>query len=189
MSVMRRSLLVVVSAVTAVVMGAGSGTAVAPAPGTGTGAGTGTRTAGTGAPGTAGAAAPAPIAPEADLAHHGQVVLGDGQLHVWVGSENHGPSGLPDATVRLDFSVPLAPGQEVPPVCLWGGDRTVLCRTGELRAGGRARGVALGLRTLGTPAEVVVDVDTAWNGGASDRNPENNRHRVLAPATGDPYVF
>ncbi|WP_327235110.1 hypothetical protein OG349_15205 [Streptomyces sp. NBC_01317] len=180
MSVMRRSLLVVVSAVTAVVMGAGSGTAVAPAP----------TPASAPAPGTAEAAgAPAPIAPEADLAHHGQVSLWDGQLHVWIGSDNHGPSGLPGATVRLEFSVPLAPGQSLPPACLWGGDRTVLCRTGELRAGGRAHGTALDLLAPGSPAEVVVDVDTAWNGGASDRNPENNHHRVLAPATGDPYIF
>ncbi|WP_446042257.1 hypothetical protein [Streptomyces sp. SID1121] len=175
MSVMRRSLLVVVSAVTAVVMGAGSGTAVAPVSAS--------------APPPASNPAPAPIAPEADLAHHGQVSLRDGQLHVWIGSENHGPSGLPDATVRLDFSVHLAPGQSLPPACLWGGDRTVLCRTGELRAGGRAHGTGLDLLAPGAPAEVVVDVDTAWNGGASDRNPENDHHRVLAPATGDPYIF
>lgn len=161
MGVLRKSLLVVLSAATAAVLGAGS----------------------------AGAGAPAPIAPEADLAHHGQASLWEGQLSLRLETENHGPSALPDATVRLDFSVPLAPGQALPSPCLWAGARTVLCRTGELRAAGRAARLALDLRAVGAPSEVVVDIDTAWNGGASDRNPENNRQRVLTPATGDTYAF
>ncbi|MEV7089745.1 hypothetical protein AB0O07_28300 [Streptomyces sp. NPDC093085] len=135
---------------------------------------------------------------EADLAHHGRVLLSAGHLTVRFTSENHGPSGVADATVRFDFSAPLAPlaqdgaagaGQALPAGCLRGGERTVLCRTGALRPGGRGEETRLDLRTAGAPHEVVVRVDTAWNGGAGDLDPENHRHRVLAPDTGDPYVF
>ena len=79
------------------------------------------------------------IAPEADLAHHGHVSLRGDELRVRLESENHGPSAVPDATVRLDFSVRLIAGQALPPTCLWGGDRSVLCRTGPLRAVATAR--------------------------------------------------
>ncbi|MFB6978644.1 hypothetical protein [Streptomyces scopuliridis] len=167
MGVKRKALLVTVSAVTAVVMGAG--------PGVGADAGTA---------GVQGAAVP-----EADLAHHGYVSLWSDQLTVRFESENHGPSAVADATVRLTFSVAVAAGQSLPANCLWGGDREVLCRTGQLRAGGRSQETALDLKAAGRPVEAVVQIDTAWNGGASDPNPENHRHRVLAPATGDPYVF
>ncbi|RDG35578.1 hypothetical protein [Streptomyces corynorhini] len=126
---------------------------------------------------------------EADLSYHGRVSLWSGRLTVRLESENHGPSRLSDATVRIDFSAAAAPGQALPATCLWGGDRMVLCRTGQLRASARSREVVLELELTGDPAEVVVRVDTAWNGGASDPNPENHRHRVLAPATGDPYAF
>ncbi|WP_142214331.1 hypothetical protein [Streptomyces sp. SLBN-118] len=129
------------------------------------------------------------IAPEADVAHHGHASLTRGRLGVSLLSENHGPSSLANATVRVSFSVPLAGVQALPAGCLWGGDRMVLCATGELRAGGTGHRVALDLRTVGTPAEVVVQVGTQWNGGATDRNPDNNEHRVLTPATGDPYAF
>ncbi|MFJ1649094.1 hypothetical protein [Streptomyces sp. NPDC088258] len=126
---------------------------------------------------------------EADLSHHGHVSLWSGRLTVRLESENHGPSRLADATVRIDFSAPAAPGQALPAHCLWGGDRTVLCRTGQLRPVVRSRETVLELELDGDPAEVVVRVDTAWNGGASDQNPENHRHRVLVPATGDAYAF
>ncbi|MFD5784556.1 hypothetical protein [Streptomyces sp. NPDC126933] len=170
MGVMSKALLVGVSATTAVVMSAGAGAAGAE-----------------GADGVIGA--DRAVAPEADVAHHGHASLWSGQLAVRLRPENHGPSGLTDATVRLDFSAPLARGQALPADCLWGGDRTVLCRTGQLRADGRGREITLDLRTAGSPAEVVVRIDTAWNGGASDRNPENHQHRVLTPDTGDPYAF
>ncbi|QXE39140.1 hypothetical protein KQY30_14610 [Streptomyces sp. GMY02] len=139
--------------------------------------------------GATGAPRPGSAAPEADLSHHGHVSLSHGVLTVRLRSENHGPSPLPDATVRLDFSAPLPPGQELPAACVWAGDRTVLCRTGRLRALQRGSGITLGLRTAGRPDEVVVRIGTAWNGGASDDNPGNNEHRVLAPDTGDRYAF
>ncbi|MFE3827442.1 hypothetical protein [Streptomyces sp. NPDC059092] len=164
MGVLRKVVLVLVSAATAVVTGAAPG---------------------------AGASAPerSTEVAEADLAHHGHVSLSGGRLTVLLGSENHGPSGLADATVRLDFSAPVAPGRALPSTCLWGGDRTVLCRTGQLRPIGRSGEVTLDLRTAGRPDEIVVRIDTAWNGGADDLNLENHRHRVLAPDTGDRYAF
>ncbi|MEX0170487.1 hypothetical protein MRBLMG1_003090 [Streptomyces sp. LMG1-1-1.1] len=127
--------------------------------------------------------------PEADLSHHGHVSLWDGRLGVWLVSENHGPSDLSQATVRLAFSEPMAGGQELPPVCLWSSDRVVSCRTGELRAVGGVGELALDLRTAGMPDELTVEITTAWRDGVADRNPRNDRHRVLVLATGDPYVF
>ncbi|MFJ2177051.1 hypothetical protein ACIOHE_29670 [Streptomyces sp. NPDC087851] len=170
MGVMRKVVLVLVSAASAVAMGAAPGASADPG-------------AGAGVPGRNAAAV------EADLAHHGHVSLSGGHLVVLLGSENHGPSGLADATVRLDFSAPVAAGQALPPTCLWGGDRTVLCRTGLLRPIGRGSELTLDLRTTGRPDEIVVRIDTAWNGGADDLNLENHRHRVLAPDTGDRYAF
>ncbi len=129
------------------------------------------------------------IVPEADVAHHGHVSLTGGRLGIALVSRSHGPSSLDNATVRLSFSVPLAGAQVLPDGCLWGTDRVVLCATGPLRAGGTGRSVAIDLRTTGTPDEVIVTIGTHWNGGASDRNPGNNEHEVLTPATGDLYVF
>ncbi|MEU0373382.1 hypothetical protein ABZ070_24555 [Streptomyces sp. NPDC006283] len=129
------------------------------------------------------------IAPESDVAHHGHVLLSGDRIELAVTSRNHGPSDLPDATVRLTLSVPPAGVPRLPPGCLRTGEREVLCATGPLRADGPGRRLHLELWTVGGPHEVVVRIGTAWNGGASDRNPYNNEHRVLAPATGDPYVF
>ncbi|WP_046501144.1 hypothetical protein [Streptomyces odonnellii] len=132
---------------------------------------------------------PGSAVPEADLSHHGHVSLSNGALTVRLQSENHGPSPLPDATVRLDFSVPLPPGQELPAACVQAGDRTVLCPTGRLRALQRGTGITLDLRTAGQPDEVAVRIGTAWNGGAIDDNPGNNEHRVLVLETGDRNAF
>ncbi|MFJ8855374.1 hypothetical protein [Streptomyces sp. NPDC102437] len=130
------------------------------------------------------------IAPEADVAHHGHVVLWGAGLKVRVRTENHGPSNLAGVTVRVRTSVALAGRQELQQSCLQADRRTVLCRTGGLRAdGAQERRLALELRLAARLDEVVVRVDTLWNGGASDRNPGNNDHEVLAPATGDEYVF
>ncbi|QGV82640.1 hypothetical protein EIZ62_13790 [Streptomyces ficellus] len=138
--------------------------------------------------GAVGAAAGS-VAPEADVSHHGHIALLDGRLDVLLLSENRGPSALEDATVRLVFSEPLAPGYRLAPGCVWGGDREVLCSTGPLRVDGTRHETVLGLRTAGAPQELTARVSTAWNGGATDRNPADNDHRVLVLATGDPYVF
>ncbi|MFF9566965.1 hypothetical protein [Streptomyces sp. NPDC014685] len=164
--------------------------ATAVAPGAGAGAMPGAMLGvGTGADSEHGAA----VAPEADVSHHGHVLLWGSALGVWVRSENRGPSNLADVTVRMRTSVPLVGRQEIPENCMQTGRQTVLCRTGELRADGteeaEGRQFACELQLAGKPDEVVVRVDTLWNGGATDRNPRNNAHEVLAPATGDEYVF
>ncbi|WP_256962189.1 hypothetical protein [Streptomyces sp. NRRL B-24572] len=141
-----------------------------------------------GAGGSAGAVGPV-VGTEADLSHHGHVSLWDGRVGVWLVSENHGPADVSQATVRLAFSEPMAGGQELPPACLWSSDRVVSCRTGRLGAAGGAGELALDLRTAGFPDEMTVEVTTAWRDGVADRNPRNDRHRVLVLATGDPYVF
>ncbi|MFB7222925.1 hypothetical protein [Streptomyces sp. NPDC056227] len=130
------------------------------------------------------------VAREADVSHHGHVSLWGRGLGVWLHSENHGPSSPASVTVRFRFSVPLSGRQEMPVECLQASARTVLCRTGPLRADEWAgRQLALELQLARRPNEVVVRIDTVWNGGATDRNPDNNRHEVLVPATGDEYVF
>ncbi|MDV5146485.1 hypothetical protein R1T08_20340 [Streptomyces sp. SBC-4] len=139
---------------------------------------------GVGVGGSAGA-----VGGEADLAHHGHVSLWDGRVGVWLVSENHGPSDLSQATVRLAFSEPMSGGQELPTACLWSSDRVVSCRTGELPAAGAVGELALDLRTAGLPDELTVEITTAWRDGVGDGNPGNDRHRVLVLATGDPYVF
>ncbi|MFD5427053.1 hypothetical protein [Streptomyces sp. NPDC127084] len=174
MRVMRRG-LVVASTAMAAVMPAGSA---------GAGAVDGVSTADAAAPTLFAAAVP-----EADTAHHGHAVLWDGLLDVWLESENHGPDGVPDATVRLTFSVPSGADASLPESCLRAGHRTILCRTGELRAASTGQGRALRLQLAGAPAEVVIGVSTVWNGGAADLNRPNDHHTVLVPATGDRYTF
>lgn len=139
--------------------------------------------------GSARADGPARGGREADLAHHGYASLWQGRLEVRLVSQNHGSSDVSEATVRLAFSEPPAAGQELPPACLWGGEKVVVCRTGALRAAGAAGELAIELRTAGSPDEVTVEIGTAWSDGSTDPNPDNDRHRVLVLATGDAYVF
>ncbi|MFF3319465.1 hypothetical protein ACFYV5_28700 [Streptomyces sp. NPDC003035] len=177
MSAMRKALLGTALAA-AVVLGAGESARAVGGGEAAAGEATGFETAGFEAAGS-----------EADLAHHGHVSLWEGRLGVWLVSENHGPADVSRATVRLAFSEPLAGGQELPPSCLWGSDRVVVCRTAELRAAGAIGELALDLRTAGSPDEMTVDISTVWTDGTTDGNPGNDRHRVLVLATGDPYVF
>ncbi|UYQ63678.1 hypothetical protein [Streptomyces peucetius] len=129
------------------------------------------------------------VAPESDVAHHGHVSLSDGRLRISLTTRNHGPAHLEDVTVRLSLSAAPVGAPRLPSECLRAGERDVLCAMGPLSADGLGRSTRLDLRMAGLPQEVVVRVGTVWNGGASDRNTENNEHRVLAPATGDRYVF
>ncbi|MGW2485505.1 hypothetical protein ACWCWQ_37415 [Streptomyces sp. NPDC001571] len=126
---------------------------------------------------------------EADVAYHGHVSLWGGRVGVWLTTANHGPAPVSGATVRLRFSVPLDPAATLPSSCLRTGAATVQCGSGSMRAAGSGVRIALDVAVVGEPAEVGLDIDTAWNGGTDDRNPANNTHRVLAPATGDPYSF
>ncbi|WP_235614588.1 hypothetical protein [Streptomyces ambofaciens] len=130
----------------------------------------------------------APV-PEADLAHHGSATLTGDRVDVRLVPVNHGPSAVPDATVRLRWSVPLAVRQELPDGCARAEERVVLCRTGALAVDGVGERITLRVLLAGAPPEVVLDLDTVWSGGAVDRHRENDRQRVLVLATGDPYAF
>ncbi|MFD5143694.1 hypothetical protein [Streptomyces sp. NPDC058401] len=127
--------------------------------------------------------------PEADVAYHGRVALDGGRLRILLVPENEGPSALANATVRLRLSADLAARQELADGCARAGLREVVCETGELPLHGRGRHIGLVLRLKEPAAEVVVRVDTWWNGGATDRNHTNNEHVVLALDTGDTYAF
>ncbi|MFG3286501.1 hypothetical protein [Streptomyces sp. NPDC048111] len=146
------------------------------------------RAPGPAAPGPAPGPATGPGA-EADLSYHGHVSLWNGRTGVWLVTENHGPAAVTGATVRLRFSVPLDSGAALPPSCLRTGPATVQCGSGSMRAAGSGPQLALDVAVVGNPDEITLDIDTVWNGGANDRNPANNTHRVLAPATGDAYTF
>lgn len=127
--------------------------------------------------------------PEADVAYHGRVALDGGRLRILLVPENEGPSALANATVRLRLSADLADRQELAEGCARAGLREVVCETGALPLHGRGRHIGLVLRLKEPASEVVVRVDTWWNGGATDRNHTNNEHVVLALDTGDTYAF
>ncbi|MGX1542824.1 hypothetical protein [Streptomyces adustus] len=128
-------------------------------------------------------------APEADLSYHGTAVLRRGLLDVRLTPYDHGPAAVPDATVRLKWSAPLADRQRLPGGCARTGVREVVCRTGALAADGVGERIALVLRLRGRPQEVTLALDTVWGGGTVDRNRANDRQRVLVLDTGDPYSF
>lgn len=137
-----------------------------------------------------GPAAPARGAePEADLAYHGFAVMSAGLVDLAFTPRNHGPAAVADATVRLRWSAPLSDRQELPEGCARSGRQVVLCRTGALPADGAGERIALRVRVLGAPPEVVVELATVWGGGAVDRHRGNDRQRVLVLDTGDPYHF
>jgi hypothetical protein len=129
------------------------------------------------------------VAPEADLAYHGYVAMSASRVDVRFTPQNHGPSGVTDATVRLHWSVPLADRQRLPADCARSGTQTVLCRTGVLAADAVGEEIRLGVRLAGAPTEVTLTLDTVWGGGAVDRNHGNDRQQVLALDTGDLYFF
>lgn len=127
--------------------------------------------------------------PEADLAYHGVAALYSGQVELRFTPRNHGPSAVPDATVRLRWSQPLTDRQQLPDGCARAGERAVLCRVGALSADEVRERIALRVGLLGAPTEVQLEIDTVWSGGAVDRNPGNDRQRVLILDTGDAYYF
>ncbi|MFF2024487.1 hypothetical protein ACFVW2_22115 [Streptomyces sp. NPDC058171] len=126
---------------------------------------------------------------EADLAQHGSVSMAQGRVSLRFTPQNFGPSDISDATTRLDWSVPLADEQVLPARCVRAGRAALVCRTGGLTAGGLGDPVELAVRLAGAPTEVSLRIDTLWNGGARDDNPDNHRHEVLVLETGDVYHF
>ncbi|MBC2905925.1 hypothetical protein [Streptomyces cupreus] len=127
--------------------------------------------------------------PEADLAYHGAASLASGEVDLLFTPRNHGPSAVPDATVRLRWSEPLADRQELPYGCARSGPGTVLCGVGALEADEAGERIALRVRLREEPSEVLLEIDTVWSGGTVDRNPDNDRLRVLILDTGDTYHF
>lgn len=127
--------------------------------------------------------------PEADLAYHGSASVASGLVHVRFTPRNHGPSAVPDATVRLRWSETLASGQVLPGGCARSGGREVLCRVGALGADELGEPISLRVRLRGAPSEVMLEIDTVWSGGVVDRNRQNDRQRVLVLDTGDTYYF
>jgi hypothetical protein len=136
-----------------------------------------------------GAPAVGALVPEADLAYHGSVTVAAGLVDLRLTPQNHGPSAVEDATVRLRWSAPLADAQRLPGDCARSGEQVVVCRTGPLAADGLGDRIRLKVRLRGAPSEVLLEIDTVWGGGAVDRNHGNDRQRVLALDTGDSYVF
>ncbi|MGW1769599.1 hypothetical protein ACWCQL_36845 [Streptomyces sp. NPDC002073] len=136
-----------------------------------------------------GAASAAGDGVAADVAYHGRLTLSGGRLGVWLVPENHGPAALPNVTVRLTLSVDLADAQELDAGCARTAQRVIVCETGALPVRGSGRHIALVLPLKVPTTEVVVRIDTLWNGGATDGNPADNQHAVLALDTGDAYAF
>ncbi|MCB5169232.1 hypothetical protein LG634_31035 [Streptomyces bambusae] len=126
----------------------------------------------------------------ADVAYHGKVALARGALAVSLTPENLGPGAVANATVRVRASVDLAGGARLTAGCARAGARVVVCETGALPERGAGRRIEL-LLPLQEAAvrEVVVRIDTFWDGGVADGNAANNRHVVLALDTGDTYAF
>ncbi|MET8692049.1 hypothetical protein ACFTT0_14990 [Streptomyces bauhiniae] len=163
------------------------GRAGAPAPGPG-------RTAA--APGGGSAAVPlAPVgptpapAPRADLAFHGHAVIDGDRMEVRLTPRDHGPAAVPEASVRVRWSVGPAGAVTLSPGCARTGERTVVCGTGALVAGQAGEEIRLGVRLRVPAPEVTLEVETAWNGGVTDPDRSNDRLRVLVLPTGDEYSF
>lgn len=127
---------------------------------------------------------------EADLAYHGSAELRRGRIRVELTPRNHGPSAVPEAAVRLRWSVPPAQeAQRLPDGCVRTGEQDVVCRTGALAPGEVGERITLDLRLRGRPAEVRLEIGTLWGGGVADHNRANDRHEVLVLDTGDAYSF
>lgn len=126
---------------------------------------------------------------DADLEVHGSVVMRGDLAEVRVTPRDHGPDAVTGASVRLSWSAPLADGQVLPDRCARTGDREVVCGTGPLAVDVPGEQLVVPVRLRERPAEVVLEVDMVWGGGAVDHDRANDRQRVLVLATGDPYAF
>ncbi|ELS55431.1 hypothetical protein STVIR_3673 [Streptomyces viridochromogenes Tue57] len=149
-----------------------------------------------------GAAAPGASAaggPETDLAYHGSAALSGGRVDLLLTPHNHGASAVPDSTVRLRWSEPLADRQVLPEGCARAAERTVTCRVGALEADRAGEPVGLQVRLRGVPSEVLLELDTVADGGVADGGVEDGGvedggrgdgpQRVLVLDTGDTYYF
>ncbi|WBO69251.1 hypothetical protein O1G22_18105 [Streptomyces camelliae] len=140
-------------------------------------------------PGVA-SAAPVPEAEaEADLAFHGTALMAGDTVDVRLTPRNNGPAAVPDATVRLRWSVPLAVAQQLPARCVREDERTVVCSTGALAVNGVGEQVEVPVRLEEKASEVTLEIGTVWGGGAVDRDHTNDELKVLVLDTGDAYAF
>ncbi|MFH0516444.1 hypothetical protein ACHBTE_04620 [Streptomyces sp. M41] len=121
-------------------------------------------------------------APAAGLAYHGSAVLSAGRVDVRFTPRNDGPKAVPDSTVRLRWSAPLAERQTLPKGCARADERTVTCPVGALAAGRTGQRIAVRVRLTGAPSEVLLEFATTPGGGAGTQ-------RVLVLDTGDTYYF
>ncbi|MFE3169523.1 hypothetical protein [Streptomyces sp. NPDC059224] len=128
-------------------------------------------------------------AEDADLEVHGSAVMNGDVVVVRVIPRNLGPGIVSDATVRLRWSAALADTQQLPPACARSGDREVVCGTGPLAVDLPGGQLVVPVRLRERPAEVTMEADMAWSGGAVDHDRTNDMQRVLVLATGDPYAF
>ncbi|MFF7383670.1 hypothetical protein [Streptomyces griseoluteus] len=162
---------------------------VAPAPGRGAAA------PGPGSVAAVGPASPAhgvrsPAAgPRADLAFHGRAVIDGDRMEVRLTPRDHGPAAVPEASVRMRWSVAAAGAVTSSPGCARTGERTVVCGTGALAAGQAGEEIRLVVRLRVPAPEVTLEVETVWNGGVTDPDRTNDRLRVLVLPTGDEYAF
>ncbi|MET9829049.1 hypothetical protein ABZ078_07020 [Streptomyces sp. NPDC006385] len=127
--------------------------------------------------------------PGVDLAYHGSADMSAGRVDVRFAPHNPGPSAVPDATVRLRWSEPLADRQVLLRGCARAGEREVTCRVGAVDADGVGERIELRVRLRGTPTEVSLDFDTVGSDGAVDGDRGQERQRVLVLDTGDTYYF
>ncbi|GAA3820656.1 hypothetical protein GCM10022403_062590 [Streptomyces coacervatus] len=128
-------------------------------------------------------------APVAGLSYHGVVSMTGGQVDLRLTPRNHGPSAVPEATVRLSWSVAPENGQLLPAGCVRSGPRVMLCRVGALAAGAVGEQIEVRLRLRGAPSEVLVEIGTEWSAGVVDGSRKAGRERVLVLDTGDEYYF
>ncbi|WP_225101516.1 hypothetical protein [Streptomyces sp. CoH27] len=135
-----------------------------------------------------GVASAAPV-PEADLAFHGTALMAGDTVDVRLTPRNNGPAAVPDATVRLRWSVPLAVAQQLPARCVREDERTVVCSTGALAVNGVGEQVMVPVRLMEKASEVTLEIGTVWGGGAVDRDHTNDELKVLVLDTGDAYAF
>ncbi|MEU9455984.1 hypothetical protein [Streptomyces sp. NPDC048277] len=125
----------------------------------------------------------------ADLEVHGSAEMRGDVVQVRVTPRNQGPDAVAGASVRLRWSAALADVQRLPAGCARTGDREVVCGTGPLAVDVPGEQLLVLVRLRERPAEVMLEVDMAWGGGAVDHDRTNDRQRVLVLATGDSYAF
>ncbi|WP_210582490.1 hypothetical protein [Streptomyces sp. GESEQ-4] len=127
--------------------------------------------------------------PEAELAYHGAASLAAGRVDVRFTPRNDGASAVPDTSVRLAWSEPLADRQTLPDGCAPSGDRAVLCRVGALAGKGVGKPVSLRVQLREAPSEVLLEIGTVADGGQGSGSGVSDPQRVLVLDTGDEYYF